>query len=329
MVHAQDRFVRIYDSKTVQTELHTWLLLSVELEDDCTIVEKLIMHIDADSSYISSNKDSYLEDVITGEKYYIKDSEIGFESDKEILNVVGGRVFKEIYPPLPDYVNHINVSSGNKYFVEALDLNLTISPASPPIGRISFMGIPLGAEHRIFLQALKKQGFKIFCEEDGEDILTSEEIVYTYFEGSIDDYPITIKMTTNVKHDVVAEVDILYHNHVDYYELNEHLQDIVDEIKATYDYREFAERKIPYQNATSILQMKSGKDKVFNNVCIKQFDGSYRIFDSSNAKKYENYGIIGIDVHNDMLNNDLIIAVSYVDTDVSGYLRRRSGKFKW
>lgn len=296
-VHAQDRYVRVYDSKTVQTEFDTWLLLSVELEDECTIVEKLIMHIDSDSSYIPSNKNSYLEDVITSEKYYIIDSEIGFGTGKEILNVVGGRVFKEIYPPLPDYVKHINVSSGSKHFVESLDLSLTVSPVNPPIGRISFMGIPLGTEHKFFLQEIKKLGFKKFCEEGGEDILTSEEILYTYFDGSVDDYPITIKMTTHVEYDLVIEVDILYHNHLDYYELNDHLQEVVDEIKATYDYREFAERKIPYQNATSILQMRSGKDRVFNNVCIKEFDGSYRIFDTSTAKKYENYGIIGIGIH--------------------------------
>lgn len=330
ILHAQNRNVQVLNSKTIETELHTWTLLSVESRSDCTIVEKLIMHIDSDGgSWIASNREAYIEDLSTGEKLFISDSDIGFDENKVRLGDLATRIFKEVYPPLPQSANKINVSTGSKYFVKDLDLSQSIYPPHPPMGCISFFGLTLGMNHKAFIKGLSKQGFKIFSEKEDEDVITLEKILNTYFEGSIDDYPVTIKVTTNIKFDIVTEAEILYHDHIDYYELNEHLQEIIDEIKAKYPFREFKERKIPYQNAVSILEMKSGKDKVFYNTTMKEFDGYYRIFESSTAEKYEYIGVVSVDVHKDLLNDDHVISIRYSDRNIADYIRRSIGKFRW
>lgn len=330
-VQAQDRkSVTVLNSKTIEKELHTWTLLSVEPCSDCTILEKMVMHISSDGgSWISSDKGAYIEDVSSGEKYFINDSEIGFDENKVRLGDLETRIIKEVYPPLPLNATKINVSTGSKYFVKDLDLSQSVYPAQPPMGGVSFFGLPLGMNHKAFIKGLSKQGFKKFSEKEDEDVITFEKILNTYFEGSIDDYPVTIKVTTSIKFDIVTEAEILYHNHVDFYELNEHLQEIIDEIKAKYPFREFTERKIPYQNATSILEMKSGKDKVFYNTTMKEFDGYYRIFESSTAEKYEYIGVVSVDVHKDLLNDDHVISIRYSDRNIADYIRRSIGKFRW
>lgn len=328
LVHAQDRFVRIYDSKTVQTELHTWLLLSVELEDDCTIVEKLIMHIDADSSYISSNKDSYLEDVITGEKYYIKDSEIGFEPGKVILEGYSGRSFKETYPALPKGVRYINVSSGTKYFIKSLDLSLEVSPKHSPVSEISFFGVNIGAEIDDAIKTLKKQGFKQFYKEEREGIFCGTELL-TYLYRQDDEYPVTIEVESSVERGIVIRAEVMYQNHVDLYEVDEHLQMLADECKAAYPYRYFNECTPEYRNAASMLNQKSGKDRIFKNVTIMEFRGVYYIGDSSQVSRDNALGTIGFEVHSDGLHNDHVIVVSYSDREVSRYVRRSLGEYRW
>lgn len=328
LVHAQDRFVRIYDSKTVQTELHTWLLLSVELEDDCTIVEKLIMHIDADSSYISSNKDSYLEDVITGEKYYIKDSEIGFEPGKVILEGYSGRTFKETYPALPKGVRYINVSSGTKYFIKSLDLSLEVSPKHSPMSEISFFGVNIGAEIDDAIKTLKKQGFKQFYKEEREGIFCGTELL-TYLYRQDDEYSVTIEVESSVERGIVIRAEVMYQNHVNLYEVDEHLQMLADECKAAYPYRYFNECTPEYRNAASMLNQKSGKDRIFKNVTIMEFRGVYYIGDSSQVSRDNALGTIGFEVHSDGLHNDHVIVVSYSDREVSRYVRRSLGEYRW
>ena len=208
-IHAQNRkFVAVLNSKKIETELHPWTLLSVESRSACTILEKLIMHIDSDGgSWIASNKEAYIEDLSTGEKFFISDSDIGFDENKVRLGDLETRIFKEVYPPLPQSTNKINVSTGSKYFVKDLDLSQSIYPLHPPMGDVSFFGLPLGMNHKAFIKGLSKQGFRIFSEKEDEDVITLEKILNTYFEGSIDDYPVTIKVTTSIKFDIVTEAE--------------------------------------------------------------------------------------------------------------------------
>ena len=69
--------------------------------------------------------------------------------------------------------------------------------------------------------------------------------------------------------------------------------------------------------------------------CIKvtagtALDGYYRIFESSTAEKYEYIGIVSVDVHKDLLNDDdHVISIVYSDRYISDYIRRSTGKFRW
>lgn len=68
--------------------------------------------------------------------------------------------------------------------------------------------------------------------------------------------------------------------------------------------------------------------------CIKvtagtALDGYYRIFESSTAEKYEYIGIVSVDVHKDLLNDDHVISIVYSDRYISDYIKRSTGKFRW
>ena len=81
-------------------------------------------------------------------------------------------------------------------------------------------------------------GFKTFFEEE-EDGLWGDTELHTYMYKDDIDYPITIQVVSDKKYGIVTEAEILYQNHVDIYEVNEHIQELADEVKAAYPYRTF------------------------------------------------------------------------------------------
>lgn len=322
------KVIRVLDSQDIKTEEHSWVLTSVELREDCTILEKYVGAIEKENTWVMSVPSEFIEDAETGERYYIKESEIGFDRETVFLEGYKGRTFKEVYPPLPANVKFLNISSGSDYFMKSLDLNMDCSPAQPPVSNISFSGINLGIEHGRALKEFKKQGYKQFYSEEEEGIWGGTDIS-TYFQGTKDDYTVTIELESSKDTDILEGIEVLYQNHVDMYEVEEHLQEIADEIKATFPYRKWEEDTPSYQSAASIINQKSGKDSIFKNVTIVKFKGHYRLYDSLDAKEDDFYGTITLEVHDDGMHNDLVIRVRYNDRNLSTYIRRRIGEYRW
>lgn len=320
--------ISVLDSEEVRTEEHSWALISIEIRPDCTVLEKIVYPIDKDTTWVASVSNEYLEDPATGNKYYIIDSEIGFEPGNVILEGYSGKIFKEIYPALPEGITHINVSSGSQYFIKSLDLSLKVSPKHSPVSVISFFGVNIGAEIGSAIKSLKKQGFKQFYKEEREGFWGGTELK-TYLYRHDKEYPVTIQIESSIERGIVTRAEVMYQNHVDLYEVDEHLQTLADECKAAYPYRYFHECTPEYRNAASMLYMKSGKDRIFNNITIVEFSGDYYIGDSSQVNRDNALGTIGFEVHSDGMHNDHVIVVSYSDRNVSRYVRRSLGKYRW
>lgn len=323
-----ERITTILDSEEIRTEEHQWSLISVDARPDCTIVEKIVVPRGEDTTWISSVRQEYIEDSATGEKFYIIDSELGFEANKTILAEFNGRVFKETYPPLPKGTRYLNISSGDKYYIRNLDLSLEVSPEKMPISNIAFLGIHLGTELKTALKELKKQGFKTFFEEE-EDGLWSDTELHTYLYKEDIDYPITIQLVSDTKYEIVTEAEILYQNHVDIYEVNEHIQELTDEVKAAYPYRTFKDSTPDYRSAAGMIDMKSGKDRIFKNITNVIFRGYYYIGDSSEDDDKDFLGTVSFAVHEDGMHHDHVIEVRYSDRKISRIIRRSAGEYRW
>ena len=323
-----ERITTVLDSEEIRTEKHQWSLISVDARPYCTIVEKIVVPRGEDTTWISSVRQEYIEDSVTGEKFFIIDSEIGFEANKTILMEFSGRIFKETYPPLPKGTKYINVSSGAKYYIQNLDLSLAVSPEKMPISNIAFLGIHLGAELSTALKELKMLGFKTFFEEE-EDGLWSGPELHTYLYKEDMDYPITIQLISDTKYEVVTEAEILYQNHVDIYEVNEHIQELADEVKAAYPYRTFKDSTPDYRSAAGMIDMKSGKDRIFKNITNVIFRGYYYIGDSPEDVEDDFLGTISFAVHEDGMHHDHVIEVQYSDRKISRIIRRSAGEYRW
>ena len=103
-----------------------WELISVKIENDKTILKNKVSIIDGAPSsllyYIYSSKDEYIEDALTGQKYYIRSSDIGFEAEKTFVQKA--RYFEEEYPALPSNVKTININNGvdGFYFIKNFEI---------------------------------------------------------------------------------------------------------------------------------------------------------------------------------------------------------------
>ncbi|MDE5732763.1 MAG: hypothetical protein K2H95_07025 [Bacteroidales bacterium] len=321
--------ITILDSEEVRTEAHSWILLSVETTPDCTVIEKMLLPIVDEKTWICSTKEEFIEDAVTGEKYFILDSEIGFEPGLDFIEGYKGRTFKETYPALPESVTHINVSSGAKYFIKHLDLSLKTSPAVFPISDISFFGVHIGADHNAAVKALKRQGFKTFFKEEREAIIWGGRELNTCLYRPDDEYPVTIQLNTDVRHNIITSAEVMYQNHIDKYEVYEHLQELEDVVKEAYPYRYFEECTPEYMHASGMLDMKSGKGRIFKNVTVVNFRGYYYICDSSEDIKNDSLGTISFEVHTDYMHNDYVIVMRYSDRTIGRYVRRSYGEYRW
>ena len=322
------RLTTVFDSEEIRTGEQQWGLISVDARPDCTIVEKIVVPRGVDTTWISSGRQEYIEDSATGEKFYIIDSELGFETNKTMLAEYNGRVFKEIYPPLPKGTKNINISSGDKYFIKNLDLSFEVSPEKMPISNVAFFGVHLGTELNTALKELKKLGFKTFFEEEEEGLWSGTEL-HTYMYKEDIDYPITIQLVSDTKYEIVTEAEVLYQNHVDIYEVNEHLQDLADEVKAAYPYRAYEERTPDYRSAAGMIEMKSGKDRIFKNITNVIFRGSYYIGVSPEDEEKDFLGTVSFSVHDDNMHQDYVIEVRYSDRKIGRIIRRSAGEYRW
>lgn len=275
--------ITILDSEEVRTEAHSWILLSVETTPDCTVIEKMLLPIVDEKTWICSTKEEFIEDAVTGKKCFIKH----------------------------------------------LDLSLKTSPAVSPISDISFFGVHIGADHNAAVKALKRQGFKTFFKEEREVIIWGGRELNTYLYRPDDEYPVTIQLNTDVRHNIITSAEVMYQNHIDKYEVYEHLQELEDVVKEAYPYRYFEECTPKYMNASGMLDMKSGKGRIFKNVTVVNFRGYYYICDSSEDIKNDFLGTISFEVHTDCMHNDYVIVMRYSDRTIGRYVRRSYGEYRW
>lgn len=100
------------DADSVEASYHIWKIKEVAVYPDKTIIKK---EIKAKNAFIQacSYPDSYIEDVETGIKFYIRKSSLGLNGIKAKLNDKNYHEVIETYDPLPPYVHIINIKVGN------------------------------------------------------------------------------------------------------------------------------------------------------------------------------------------------------------------------
>ena len=114
------KHIKVLNSEVLKSEVHQWIITSVEIREDCTIVEKCVSSLKNERTWVMSTPEEFISDVSTGEMYRIRESEIGFERHKVFLEGYDEMSFKEIYPPLPPDVNFVHISSGTDFFSQVL-----------------------------------------------------------------------------------------------------------------------------------------------------------------------------------------------------------------
>jgi hypothetical protein len=107
------------NSSKIETQYHSWVVVSVELLSDRTLVHKRVYPKTKDT-WINSDTSEYIEDSSTGKKYYLKSSSIGLKENRTILHNLDPYDFTETYPALPENVQYINISSGSQYYIKNL-----------------------------------------------------------------------------------------------------------------------------------------------------------------------------------------------------------------
>jgi hypothetical protein len=105
----------------VETAYHKWDCTGIEVQDDQTIVTKVVQP-KSEGTFMCSSQDEFIEDADTGRKYYLQNSSIGFEGSPIISHDTTPITFYEIYPVLPSNVKRINISSGSQYYVKDLKI---------------------------------------------------------------------------------------------------------------------------------------------------------------------------------------------------------------
>lgn len=100
----------------IETSEHYWEVVSIKCGKNKTILTKKVTSKVA-STHIWSGHEEFIEDADTGNKYFIKTSDIGFEMYQVIMRNISAYYFNESYPVLPSYVRRINVSSGSQYYI--------------------------------------------------------------------------------------------------------------------------------------------------------------------------------------------------------------------
>lgn len=109
------------NNSIIETDSHIWELVSVQCLSNQTIIHKKVTP-KVSGTYMHSSQEEYIEDADTGRKYFLRNSDLGFEGNKKVVNNKNPIDFYEVYPALPSTVKRINISSGSKYYVKNLQI---------------------------------------------------------------------------------------------------------------------------------------------------------------------------------------------------------------
>lgn len=109
--------------EAITTDCHSWSLESIELNDDCTLFKWKVTSLVSETE-VSMTKGVYLEDALTGNKYYSNGIEgIPYEPESKFIMPQYGSVdFIVKFPPLAAEVKEVHYMSSTMFQVRNLKL---------------------------------------------------------------------------------------------------------------------------------------------------------------------------------------------------------------
>ena len=109
--------------EALMTDSHSWSLESIELKNDCTLCKWTVTSLTSET-FVNMTKGAYIEDVLTGKKYYSNGVEgIPYGSDREIIMPQYGSLdFMVKFPPLLNGVNEIHYISSETFQIRNIKL---------------------------------------------------------------------------------------------------------------------------------------------------------------------------------------------------------------
>lgn len=102
-----------FNVPTIETDFHSWELLSIEFKDEYTLVRKRVTPKDT-YTYVESDGKEYILDVDTGNKYFLVSSSI---STRKVLKDKAPFEFSEVYAAMPKSVKRISIWSGSQFYI--------------------------------------------------------------------------------------------------------------------------------------------------------------------------------------------------------------------
>ena len=115
-----NRIVPVMDA-VIETEFHVWRITSVELSNDCTMLYEVVTPKE-DGTYVYSEGTEFIEDAITGKRYYAIGATLGTKNDPTVLYTTTPFQFNTTFPALPASVSYINIWSGTQYYIKNLKI---------------------------------------------------------------------------------------------------------------------------------------------------------------------------------------------------------------
>lgn len=198
-----------YNSRVNSVNLHRFSLLSVEIRPDCTILTTKVTPLE-DNTYIYADKNDYIEDAETGQKYYIVGSDIGFTPNCFIMEQATPRIYTEVYPALPSNVKTINIYESDKgYYIRNLKLNRS-NDNSGFIGssELAIKGVKVGGPVLEFVKQMESKGYSIAFP--GIEKSMQDDLAIEMYGGEIFDKGTHLYIWYTKTSNLVYKVDIQF-----------------------------------------------------------------------------------------------------------------------
>ena len=108
----------------IHTTFQDFEVTSIELRDNCTLVHKRCIPTAKDDTLgVFSTKDAFIEDAVSGKKYFLTKSSIGIGADYRSMQLPNTPVdFVETYPAISG-VQSLNINSGTAYYLKNIDIS--------------------------------------------------------------------------------------------------------------------------------------------------------------------------------------------------------------
>lgn len=110
-------------NEVILTRTHSWDLEYIDLQEDCTICKWKVTSLE-DDTYVCMTKGAYLEDAISGKKYYAKGVDgLPYEPEMKIINLQYGEVdFIVKFEAIPKHTRTIHYISSPSFQIRNIEL---------------------------------------------------------------------------------------------------------------------------------------------------------------------------------------------------------------